>query len=367
VWAQSDAFTEQLTSNSRQWATRAEVLYGGTSTVVDSVIDSGYIGMDAVAVRRELHITFVDADGILTPTSARDLLAPKGTEIRMSRGLWIPSVGDYEWIPLGVFGVIEPNVRSHSEGTVLTVKGFDRVDAIRKRRFVAPWPITKGTLIEQAISDIVTSRLNVPVKITPTGRTTTEVVYPVLGDPWEAIQDLCDAGAMQAFFDPLGSLVIGPVGDVETGVTYSIGSEVAELMNVSRTIDADTTYSGVIVRAEHPDQDTITSTVWDMDPTSPTYVLGDFGYQPYGYSSSLITTQAQADAVAASLLPQVTRMTQEIEIYTVGTPGHDIGDTFTVVDPRSRTNGKYTVISATIPLRPTQEDLLRWRCSEKVT
>jgi hypothetical protein len=323
--------------------------------------------MDAVAVRRELHVTLVDADGILTPASARDLLAPKGTEIRMARGLWIPSIDDYEWIPLGVFGVIEPEVRSHSEGTVLTIKGFDRVDAIRRRRFSSPWTITKGTLIEQAISDIVTSRLAVPVKITPTGRTTTEAVFPTLHDPWDAIEQLCDAGSMQAFFDPLGSLVIGPAGDVDTGITYTVGSEVAELMNVSRTIDADTTYSGVIVTATHPDQDTITSVLWDMDPASPTYVLGDYGYQPYGFSSSLITTQAQADAVAAGLLPQVSRMAQEVEIYTVGTPGHDIGDTFTVIDPRSRTNGKYTVISATIPLRPTQEDLLRWRCSEKVS
>jgi hypothetical protein len=366
MYAQSAEFTAQIQSRSRQWATRAEILSNGAAYPVDMVIDGGYVGMDNVAVRRELQITFVDAEGTLTPASARDMLAPKGTEIRVARGLWIPSRGDYEWIPLGVFGVIKPQVRSHSEGTVLQVKGFDRVDAIRRRRFSAPWTIAKGTLVETAIANIVTSRLNVPVKITPTGRTTTEVVYATLSDPWDAIRDLCDAASMTAYFDPNGSLVIGPAGDVDTGVTYHTGDERALLMNVQREIDADTTYSGVIVRAEHPDQPTITSTVWDMDPTSPTYVLGPFGYQPYGYNSSLITTQAQADAVAANLLPKVTRMAQEVEVYTLGTPGHDIDDTFTVVDPRSRTNGQYTIISATIPLRPTQEDMLRWRCVEKV-
>lgn len=367
MYAQSEAFTRQILSRSRQWATRAEILSAGASYDVDMVINAGYVGMDAVAVRRTLEITFVDADGKLTPASARDMLAPKGTEIRVSRGLWIPERGEYEWIPLGVFGVVKPEVRSHSEGTVLSVRAFDRVDAIRRRRFVAPWTIAKGTLVEQAISDIVTSRLSVPVKITPTGRTTTEVVYPVLGDPWDAVRELCGAASMQAYFDPLGSLVIGPAGDVDTGLVYDTGSETSTLMNVKRIIDADATYSGVIVRAEHPDQPTITSTVWDMDPTSPTYSLGPFGQQPYGYNSSLITTQAQADAVAASLLPKVTRMAQEIEIYTLGTPGHDIDDTFTVIDPRSRTNGPYTVISATVPLRPTQENMIRWRCLEKVT
>jgi hypothetical protein len=366
MYAQSAEFSAQLLSRSRQWAVKAEILSNGAAYEVEAVIDGGYVGMDAVAVRRELHITFVDADGVLTPASARDMLAPKGTEIRVSRGLWIPSRGDYEWIPLGVFGVVKPQVRSHSEGTVLTVKGFDRVDAIRRRRFTTPWSIAKGTLVETAIANIVTSRLSVPVKITPTGRTTTEVVYGVLADPWDAIRDLCTAASMNAYFDPLGSLVIGPAGDVDTGITYDSGNETSLLMNVQREIDADTTYSGVIVRAEHPDQPTITATAWDMNPNSPTYSLGPFGQQPYGYNSSLITTQAQANAVAANLLPKVTQMAQEIEIYTLGTPGHDIDDTFTVIDPRSRTNGQYTVISATVPLRPTQEDMMRWRCIEKV-
>ena len=363
MWPTSDAFNTALLSNSRQWATKIEILYQNDVVQVSDVIDSGYVALDTVAVRRELHVTFVDADGVLTPATQRDLLSPKGTEMRVSRGLYLPD-GTIEYIPLGVFGIVSPQVRSHTEGTVVEVKGFDRVDAVRSRRFTDPWTVTSGTLVSAAISSIVTSRLSVPVRITPTTYTTTEVVFDRLSDPWDAVTQLAAAANMIAYFDPLGSLVIGPDYQEDTGVVYTIGSEVATLMNVSRTMDSTDTYSGVIVVAEHPDQDPIISELWDVDPTSPTYSNGPFGRRPYGYSSDLITTQAQADARALALFGQVVQIPQEVEIYTVGTLGHDVNDVFTVIDPRSKTSGQYSVLSGTIPLRATQEDLVRWRCSE---
>ena len=128
MWATSDAFQEALLESSRKWATKFEVLYAGEIVTSLDVMISGYIGMDDLAVRRELHATFVDADGILTPTQATDLLTPKGTEVRVHRGLYVGS--DYEWVPMGVFGIVEPEVRAHSEGTVVELKGFDRVDRL---------------------------------------------------------------------------------------------------------------------------------------------------------------------------------------------------------------------------------------------
>lgn len=366
MWPTTDAFQEALQQSSRRWATKAEILYGDSAITVDNVIESGYVGMDDVAVRRELHISFVDADGILTPTSARDLLAPKGTELRVSRGLWIESAGEYEWVPLGVFGIVEPQVRSHSEGVILSVKGFDRVDAVRKRRFTDPWVILAGTPVETAIASIVTSRLSVNVKTVPTGFTTPAVVYDRLTDPWAAVTDLAEAAGVLAYFDSLGSLVIEPLRDVATGVTYTIGNEVASLMSVSRTMNADDTYSGVIVRAENATIGALKSEVWDVDPASPTYSLGPFGRRPFGFWTNLIITQAQADAVAASLFPKHVTMKQEVEITTIGTVAHDILDSIQVIDPRSKTSGYYTVISATIPLRATQEDLVRLRCRETI-
>lgn len=363
MYATSAAFDEALRADSRKWTTVIEVTYQNDVVLASDVIVSGYISLDNVAIRRELHVTFVDAQGVLTPATTRDLLSPKGTELRVKRGLYIPSLDDYEYVPLGVFGLVKPEVRANSDGVKVECKAFDRVDNVRAQRFTAPWVVAKGTLVSQAIADIVASRIpSVPVKITPTTFTTPEVVFDRLDSPWDAVRALADAAGLIAYFDGLGSLVIEPRVGRETGLTYSIGSEVATLMNVSRTMDSQETYSGVQVLGENPDQTTFTVEKWDVDPTSPTYSLGPFGRRPYGFFSELLTTQAQAQAVADQLFTQKVRIAEEVEINTVGTIAHDIDDVFTVTDPRTRTDGRYQIVSGTIPLRVQQGDLLRWRC-----
>jgi uncharacterized protein DUF5047 len=363
VWPTSEAFQEALNSNSRRWTSKIEILYDGAVSTINTVLEGGYVGIDDVAVRREAHITFVDADGVLTPASARDLLAPTGAEMRIYRGLYLAD-DTIEYVPMGVFGIVKPEVRSHSDGVVVEVKGFDRVDAIRARQFTDPWTVAAGTLVTTAITDIVQSRLAVATRITASTLTTPEVVFDRLSNPWYAVEALAEAAGMKAYFDALGSLVIAPAQDEETGIVYTIGTEVATLMNVTRSMDSSETNNGVIVRGYHPDWVPVRVEIWDEDPTSPTYYLGPFGKRPFGYYSELITTEAQAQQVADALYPRVTKIQQELEITTVGTIAHDVGDTFTVIDPRSKTSGRYTVVSGTIPLRANQSDLIRLRCRE---
>lgn len=358
MWPTTPAFSAALFQTSRRWNSKVEVLYNTELvTTLDVVID-GSVEIDDVAVRRSCNLRLVDPEGILTPASAKDLLAPKGTELRLYRGLMVD--GAYEYVPLGVFGIVEPEVTAHGAGTQIKVKGWDRVDSVRVRRFDAAYPIASGTPTWQAISDIVTSRLTVPVRITQTGNTTPEVVFDALSDPWDAVRKLAAADNLSAYFDQLGTLVVEPYSEAPTGITYSPG-ESSLLVDTSRTIKADTTYSGVVVTGEHPEAGPIRTVLWDTDPLSPTYYLGPFGKRPYGYSSPLIDTQGKADAAAATLLPRVTKMRQEITINTIGHPGHDVGDAVTVVDGRSRTSGVYVVAGATVPLRPTSTIRLKLR------
>lgn len=339
------------------------MLYAGDIVTSLNTMVSGYIGMDDVAVRRELHASFVDADGVLTPAQASDLLTPKGTEVRVYRGLLVDSV--YEYVPMGVFGIVEPEVRAHSEGTIVELKGFDRVDRLRALRFTDPWVIADGTNFSTAIGDIVTSRLaGVALRITPMTYTTPAITFDRFASPWDAIVDLTEACGCTAYFDQLGTFVVEPLMGVQTGITYTIGAQ-SLLMNSSRKfLSTDSVYSGVIARGEHPDKTPIRVEKWDVDPASPTYSLGPFGRRPYGIFNPNITTTPQAQALVDAAFPRVTRMKQECEITTRGTPGHDIGDIITVIDPRSRTNGDYQLISATIPLKNEQGAHVRLRCKE---
>lgn len=371
MWKTSDAFDLALLNSNRKWSTKIEILYGATVVTTLDTLERGYIGIDDVAVRRECHFTVVDADGILTPKDPTDLLTPKGTEMRISRGLWVTDangVSGYEYVPMGVFGVVEPQVRSHSDGVVLEIKGFDRVDKLRALHFEDPWVVADGTPVHTAIAAIIADRMpDISIRVTPSAWIVPEVTFDRLSSPWDAIKTLSESAAYVAYFDQLGQAVVEPITEIETGVVYTIGPS-SVLMNVSRTFQpSEKVYSGVITRGQHPDYTPIRAELWDTDPASPTYADGPFGRRPYGVWSDTIVNESQALAVCTDTLPRVSRMKQEVEITTRGHPGHEIYDVITVTDPRSSTDGRYALISGTIPLVTVQGEHTRLRCREAVT
>jgi hypothetical protein len=353
VFPTSPEFATALARQDRQWRSRVDVLYAGQLVQALDVLVDGAVSVDNVAVRRAAKLTLVDPTGTLTPVDAHDLLAPAGTEVRPYRGLVLAS-GDVEWVPLGVLGITEPEVSREDDGSTRVVLScLDRVEAVRARRFVDPWVIAGGTPTWQAIANVVTSRLTVDTRLTQTGSTTPELLYDALSDPWDAVREMAQADGLDAYFDPLGSLVVALDEPSQTGITYTPGPG-SMLLTSSRKIDASQTYSGVRVRVEHPDRDPILYELWDLDPKSPTYADGPFGRRPYGYSSPIITTLAQAQAVAATILPRVTRMRQTATLTMVGHPGHEVGDIITVNDPATRTTGDWVVTGGSVPLRATQ-------------
>jgi hypothetical protein len=343
----SAAFNAALAATTRTWRNRIEVLYGGDVVTSVNVLADGYVTVDDVAVRRSVSMSLADVDGNLTPADARDLLAPKGTEIRVYKGLLVD--GAYEEVPLGVFGVVDPQVSSHSGGARLRLLGRDRVDAVRVRQFADPWTVVGGTPTADAITAIITSRLDVPIRVTRTGHTAPETVFDWASDPWDAVRTLADADDLSAYFDPLGTAVVEPGREVDTGITY--GHDGLLVRVDPRQLSAAKTYSGVVVRAEHPEKGSFKSVLWDTDPNSPTYADGPFGRRPYGFYSQLISSQAQADEAAATLFARVRRMEHTLAVETIGTPGHDIGDVVRVIDPESRTNGYFKVTGVRVPLR----------------
>ncbi len=350
MWPTSAEFATALNAPSRRWHTRVEILQPGAGAIELDVVIDGSVTVDNTAVRRSCDVRLIDVEGNLTPQDARDMLAPMGTELRMLKGLEIAK-DEIEWVPLGVFGITNPSVSSHEQGTLIRLRAMDRVEAVRERRFDAPWRVAGGTSTAVAIADIVTSRLIVPTRIRQTAHTVPESLFDALSDPWDAVRLLAESDALNAYFDPLGTLVIDRDDPTPTGVTYAPG-ENSFLLSVSRDMTSEGTYSGVIVTGEHPDGAPIRVVRWDEDPKSPTYYLGPFGKRPYGFSSPLINTVQKAEAVAIILLSRVTRLRQDSYLTIVGHPGHDVGDLVRIEDEESKTSGDYVVQGAEIPLRP---------------
>jgi hypothetical protein len=123
---------------------------------------------------------------------------------------------------------------------------------------------------------------------------------------------------------------------------------------VSRSTNANTTYNGVVVTGEGTSADTpVRAEAWDDDPTSPTYRYGPFGEVPRFYSSPLITTEAQAQSAAESLLRKVTGVTEGLQWSFVTDPSVQAGDVAHVISSATRVNRIMIIDAVTIPLAVT--------------
>lgn len=350
MWPTSAAFNAALVSDRRRWSVLVEIMQGGQVLARLETIAAGQVAVDSTSTRRTLDLTLVDPSGNLSPTTARDILAPLQSEVRVSRGLGLAD-GSTEYVPLGVFGVTDPEVDSANGALLISLSGSDRSKAVGDRRFSDPYTVKSGTPTHQAITNIVKSRLDVPVRVSVTGNTVPETVFEDLTSPWDAVQKLAAADGLVAYFDQLGTLVVARDEQITSGITYAPGKD-SVLLNVARGMSSEATYSGVVVSGQHPDQTPVRVVKWDTDPKSPTYYLGPFGQRPYGFSSPLITSTAMATSAADTLLKRVTRMRQKATVRMIGHPGHDVGDVIRIEHPASRTNGNYVITSARIPLRP---------------
>jgi hypothetical protein len=358
VWLTSDSFNEALSRN-RTIANRVEVLRAGQIVSTLDVLVEGSVTAENQAVRRSGSIRLVDRDGTLTPVTAKDLLAPSGTELRLYKGLFLRGQVEPEMVPLGTLRISEPQVTRDNSGIFIDVKAYDRARSIQRARFTTAYAVAQGTPISQAISDIVTSRCTYPTNITPTSFTTNALVFEALSDPWDAITQLADAAGYEVFFDLLGTFVARPAPNYEAlapSWTYEPG-ELSLLLSNKRNMNDENSYSGVIVTSESPDNPPIRVEVWDTDPNSPTYYdpakpqLSSYGPVPFGFASPILVTPAQALLAGQTVLARVSGLLEQVEVETVGHFGHDVGDVLAVRDPDTRLQGTHIIESVTQPLR----------------
>ena len=331
---------------------------GQVVATLDTLVE-GSVTTENQSVRRSGDLRIIDRDGSLTPVTARDLLAPSGTELRLFKGLHLPGQAEPEMVPLGTLRISSPKITRDSSGLYINLKCYDRARQLQRARFTQAWAVAAGTPISQAITDIVVSRCSYPINVTPTTATTNALVFESLSDPWDAINQLASAAGYEAYFDLLGTFTARPTPNYEAQTpvwTYEPG-ELSLLLANQREMDDERSYSGVIVTAEVPDAAPIRVEVWDLDPNSPTYYdpahpeLSRFGAVPYGFSSPIIRTEQQATLAGQTILTRVSGLLEQVEVVTAGHFGHDVGDVIAVRDPGTRLGGTHVIESITQPLR----------------
>lgn len=327
----------------------AEIIYAG-SVLETLLVDSGSVTADA---RREGPLRSCSLELVSeSPAVTWANLNRPGAEIRIRRGVKYTS-GTTELVSLGVFGFTDPE-RVDDDATRFTLSGNDRAARISRARFTDPYWVAAGTDYGEAAAALLLNRWpDVQIGFGAQGRTlATQILFEhgESSDPWKSARSLAEALALDLYFDGEGVARLRPVPDPTSAVPVAVyeDGEAQVVLSTKEGVQFDQTYNGVIVQGEGVDADPVRGEAWDEDASSPTFRYGPFGQVPRFYTSTFITTAADAADTALMFLNRSRGRVSRVEWPQIVDPRLEPLDVVHVeVDGTVRA---FAIDSVTIPL-----------------
>lgn len=333
-------------------ATRLDITDVAGNVLATVAASGGDVTIDSRrTVRRECTFTVPDITGTLVPASAGDLLSPlAGYELRPYRGVVLDS-GTTELVPLGVMPIRSAPASIDGDGIpVVTVSGQDRSSTVSRNRWERVYVIADGTALEVALASLLADRApQYPSSFPTTGVTVPATSFGLEtdSDPWADAQSLAKAAGYDLLYDATGTAVLQQPTDPTTAspvITYA-NDATSVLVSASKAWDADKAYNGCIAIGEGANVAApVRAEVWDDDPSSPTYYLGDYGRYPEFYVSPLITTVGQAQTAAAAQLARRRGVAQSVQWSQLVNPALDANDAVAFTQTDLRITSALTVV-----------------------
>lgn len=349
----SDAFEATL-KQSHTMVTRAEI-WEGSSMLQEFNINDGTVTVQDEAIRRRVTCTLTDPDGSLTPATASDLLAPVGNELRLYRGVVIPSTGVEEVVPLGVFGISDTRIYDSGGGLTLSIDAYDRARKVSRSKFTTEYVIAAGTNVATAIQAMINARVpGLTYNFTPTTAVTPVLVYNTGDDPWAKARELAASIGYDLYFDQTGICCLTPVPvltqSTPTVWDYEEGPE-ATFLYLNRRLTDERTYSHVVITGEgNGIGEPVRAEAYDNNPASPTYYLGAYGDIVLFESNRIITTFSQAQTVANARLQRVSGLVDLVEMQAIVNAAHDVYDVIGISRARLNIDARYVISKLSIPM-----------------
>jgi hypothetical protein len=331
---------------------------GGTLRANLHVVAGSVTADSRRSAMRDATITVVP-DATLSFDALYALLGTPGLKLVVARGFQLPD-GVQVVAPLGVFLVDELTYKrvGAASGWELTATCTDLSIRITRARWTQPYQIAAGTALADAINAAVLDRWSgaqtIISQATVPNVLGAQAVFQAgdTSDPWADVLGLAASFGWLLSFSPAGVLSaqsVTPQASASPVFTFAAGAT-AIMTSQAKVVAADQTYNGVIVTGESSANDTPPrGEAWDLNPASPTYLYGPFGAVPMFYSSPMITTQAQAETVAAAMLAGALGKTEQLSWEQVVHPGLAPLDVVAVQFPDG-SSSSYVIDSLTVPL-----------------
>lgn len=305
---------------------------GVTPTGTSLSILDGEVTLDGDAdVRATLGLTVAEK----WPASLDYLhLTPYGAEVFITRGVELGN-GSVQRAPLGYFRLDKSEQPDAPVGP-LDLVGMDRMKGIVDARLEEPVQFlataTYGEVVDALVTDVypgATIEWDDATDVEEIGRQVIEEE-----DRYRLLLDVVQSTGKIAFWDYRGVLVIKDPPDATVPVWDVSAGRNGVLVSLGRSLSREGVFNAVIARGEAlDDTPPVKGAAYDLDPASPTYWLGPFGKVPRFYSSPLLTSDAQCDSAAASLLQQSTGLPYAVDFSQIPNPALEPFDPVRVVYP----------------------------------
>jgi len=322
------------------------------ATPIPVDVIGGEVRIDSNArVRRQgsLEIAFS-----LEDQDARDLVVqlPFGGYASIERGIRYAD-GSVERVQLGMFRV-DSIVWHELQGSANLILS-DRMAQVQDEYFTVPFVPTglhPSDACVQTVQDVFGSAIQYHVQTTPASEPTIGVTTAYLDDRASALTDLAGSIGAECLFDNLGDFVIRPAGQVGSVAWVIDAGDRGSMLEAEETLDRSSVRNGVLVRGQaEADTDIYYALATYDDATAPTRWGGPFGKIPLIVDSTTVSSQAQADSTARSLLNLRLGLQRTLTLQSLPNPALEPGDVIQLVFADGRTE-QQTVNSTGIQLNP---------------
>lgn len=309
------------------------------------------------------------------PLTSSDTLVPYGHYVYVERGIAFGN-GQREWVGLGYYRIDTIEQDESPDGEIV-ITASDRNAGLKDGRLLTPKQyastLTNGDVVNSLIWGVYFFAGIIEWDDTAVRDDTINRTIIAEDDRLGTLRDLLTSLGKIGYWDHRGIFVIKTPPDVTGAPQWEItaGSN-GVLVQMSRALTREGVFNAVVATGEAGDTAApVRAVATDNNPASPTYYSGPFGPVPRFYSSPFITTTAQAQSAAQSLLKQNLGLPYQVSLGSVANPALEPYDVIDVSYPkasRSRTLKKerHVIDEITIPLTPEQPVTLKTRQQQQV-
>lgn len=267
---------------------------------------------------------------------------------------------------IGSSAVISKGGGQSGGGTSIKVHVTDLSRAIKRNQWQMPYVVPVGTNYGDAIKAMVLDRLldQTEFAISTTTRTLdTALVYGMDqgGDPWQDIREVAMAIGFECYFDPRGVFVLRPVPDPRIGIPVFTFDENFNpvVVEASKQFSDEQTFNDIIITGQSSStQNPVSAEAFDNDPSSRTYILGDYGRVVQRLPFNNVTTVDQAQDVANATLFNSLGAAETVTITNVPHFALEPGDVLKIKISNIKVDGTYYINSMTTPMSPAEAQQL---------